>query len=140
MEKDLNNFIGSVLDNLMIESPSTAILLTLTIVVAIGFLITRLTRLLHLPDATGYIVAGILIGPSVLNLIPTSIAENFDFISDIALGFIAFGVGKYVLFEKDSSNIEYLIALTNLYITEKKYFKARAKLKEFFENFERCSI
>ena len=38
-----------------------------------------------------------------------------------------------LLFEKDSSNIEYLIALTNLYITDKKYFKARAKLKEFFE-------
>jgi len=108
----LNNLLGSVLDNLMIESPSTAILLTLTIVVAIGFLMTRLTRLLHLPDATGYIIAGILIGPSVLNLIPTGIAENFDFISDIALGFIAFGVGKYVIFEKDSKDRTRILVIT----------------------------
>lgn len=108
----MNSFLASVLDNLMIESPSTAILLTLTIVVAIGFLITRITRLFHLPDATGYIIAGILIGPSVLNLIPTSIAENFDFISDIALGFIAFGVGKYVIFEKDSKDRTRILVIT----------------------------
>ena len=108
----MNNLLGSILDNLMIESPSSAILLTLTIVVAIGFLITRLTRLLHLPDATGYIIAGILIGPSVFDVIPTSIASNFDFISDIALGFIAFGVGKYVIFEKDSKDRTRIFVIT----------------------------
>ena len=108
----MNNLLGSFIDNLMIESPSTAILLTLTIVVAIGFFMTRITRLLHLPDATGYIIAGILIGPSVLNLIPTGIAENLDFISDIALGFIAFGVGKYVIFEKDSKDRTRILVIT----------------------------
>ena len=38
-----------------------------------------------------------------------------------------------LLLEKNPNNTEYLIALTNLYITEKKYFKARAILKDYFK-------
>lgn len=50
------------------------------------------------------------------------------------LGQIKLAENEYkFLLEKNPDNSEYLIALTNLYITEKKYFKARAKLREFFE-------
>lgn len=44
---------------------------------------------------TGYIISGVLIGPYVLNLIPEVIIERMDFVTDAALAFIAFGVGKY---------------------------------------------
>ena len=43
----------------------------------------------------GYIISGVLIGPYVLNLIPEIIVERMDFVTDAALAFIAFGVGKY---------------------------------------------
>lgn len=56
---------------------------------------TRLTKLLKLPKVTGYIVAGIIIGPDVLHLIPKEISYNFSFISDVALSFIAFDVGQF---------------------------------------------
>lgn len=38
------------------------------------------------------------------------------------------------LIAQDSNNQEYIIALTNLYISEKKNLKARAVLKEYFKN------
>ena len=75
------------------------ILLALAIILCAGFLVTRLTKLLHLPNVSGYILAGILIGPHLLNIIPETVAEGMDFVADIALAFIAFGVGKF--FKKD---------------------------------------
>ncbi len=75
---------------------STAqVLLSLSLILFAGFLVTRITKRLHLPNVTGYIVAGILIGPSVLGLVPRELVGNMGFFSDIVLGFIAFGVGEY---------------------------------------------
>ncbi len=71
------------------------ILLALAVILCAGFLVTRLTKLLHLPNVSGYIIAGILIGPHLLNVIPAEIADAMNFVADIALAFIAFGVGKF---------------------------------------------
>ena len=71
------------------------ILLALAVILCAGFLVTRLTKLLHLPNVSGYIIAGILIGPHLLNVIPAEIADGMNFVADIALAFIAFGVGKF---------------------------------------------
>src|SRR5690554_6626535 len=65
-----------------------------------GFLLTRLTKMAKLPNVTGYILAGVLIGPSVLNIIPKQIVSNMSFVSDIALTFIAFSVGRFFKKEK----------------------------------------
>ena len=80
-------------------SLETKILLSLAIILLVGFLITRITKLLKLPNVTAYIIAGVLIGPTVFNIIPTDIVNRMGFVSDIALAFIAFGVGKF--FKKD---------------------------------------
>ena len=72
-----------------------SILLALAIILCAGFLVTRLTKLARLPNVSGYILAGILIGPHLLNLIPQEIADGMGFVADIALAFIAFGVGKF---------------------------------------------
>lgn len=73
----------------------TQILLSLFIILSVSFLMTRITKLLKLPNVTAYIIVGVLIGPALLNLIPINIIDNMGFISDIALAFIAFGVGKF---------------------------------------------
>lgn len=78
----------------------TAILLSLAIILLAGFLMTRITKLLKLPNVSGYIIAGIIIGPHLLNLIPLKIINGMSFFSDIALSFIAFGVGRF--FKKDT--------------------------------------
>ena len=76
-------------------SAETRILLALSIILFAGFIMTRLTNTLNLPKVSGYILAGILIGPWGLNMIPVDMIENMGFISDLALAFIAFGVGKF---------------------------------------------
>ena len=81
-------------------SSGTAILLTLAVILLSGFLVTRLTKLLKLPNVSGYIIAGILIGPHLLNLVPQNILDGMGFVSDIALAFIAFGIGRF--FKKET--------------------------------------
>ncbi|MEG2015399.1 MAG: cation:proton antiporter, partial [Clostridia bacterium] len=75
-------------------------LLIIAIAMLVGLLSTRLMKLLHLPNVTGYLIVGLLIGP-VLNLITggkfTIVDEKFlkdsSIITDVALGFIAFSIG-----------------------------------------------
>lgn len=76
-------------------SDETEVLLVLSVILLAGFLLTRLTNRLKLPRVSGYILTGILIGPSCLNLIPGNIISHMGFLSDMALAFIAFGVGKF---------------------------------------------
>ncbi len=76
-------------------SEGTEILMILSIILFAGFIMTRLTNTLNLPKVSGYILAGILIGPCCLDYIPEDIIGHMGFISDLALAFIAFGVGKF---------------------------------------------
>lgn len=73
----------------------TEVLLTLSIILFSGFIMTRMTNTLNMPKVSGYIMAGILIGPFGLNFIPKDMIGGMSFVSDLALAFIAFGVGKF---------------------------------------------
>lgn len=63
------------------------------IAIAAGLLMTRLAKLVKLPNVTAYLVAGLIIGPFCLNIIPTEVVEGFNIITSVALGFIAFSIG-----------------------------------------------
>ncbi|MDO4323525.1 MAG: cation:proton antiporter [Lachnospiraceae bacterium] len=71
------------------------ILIILSIILFSGFIATRVTNRLALPKVSGYILAGILIGPYGLGLISAELVRSMSFISDLALAFIAFGVGRF---------------------------------------------
>lgn len=58
-----------------------------------GILVGRLGKQVKLPNVTGYLVAGLLLGPSFLNIIPMNFVNDFELVSDMALAFIAFSVG-----------------------------------------------
>ncbi|MGM9652416.1 MAG: cation:proton antiporter [Eubacteriales bacterium] len=72
-----------------------AALLSLALILFSGFLLTRLTKRVKLPNVTGYILAGVLIGPCGLGLISSDTVHAMSFVSDVALSFIAFGVGRF---------------------------------------------
>lgn len=84
------------------DNSSTILLLTL--ILGSGFLMTRITKLGRLPHVTGYLLAGILIGPSVLKLVSLETVQNLDVVTDIALAIIAFSVGKFFKLSKLRSN------------------------------------
>ena len=67
--------------------------LYLAIAMAAGLVFNRLAKLAHLPNVTGYLVAGLLIGPCVLNILPAGALEQMNVITGAALGFIAFSIG-----------------------------------------------
>ncbi|HOC80436.1 MAG TPA: cation:proton antiporter [Bacilli bacterium] len=69
------------------------ITLILGLAMAAGLLSTRLMKLLNLPNVTGYLVIGLLLGPFVGHLFSEQAIADFSILSDIALGFIAFSIG-----------------------------------------------
>ena len=81
-------------------------LLSLSIALLAGLLLSRVAKLLNLPAVTAYLVAGILVGPFVLGAlnipgVPTLgfsasdiSGQKYSLLSNVALGFIAFAIGN----------------------------------------------
>ncbi len=70
---------------------------TTGIVLFTGFLFGHLASRVGLPRVTGYIVAGILLNPGLLGLIPSTFPQHTELITDISLSFITFSVGATLL-------------------------------------------
>ncbi len=87
--------MASLHETLMNLPQVPTIIISVALMLFSGFFLTRITKLLRLPNVTAYIVAGLLIGPYCLNLVPQSIIDGTDFLSDIALAFIAFSTGEF---------------------------------------------
>jgi len=69
------------------------LILALGIIVIAGFLGSLAAGKLKFPRVTGYIIIGVLLSPSLLNIIDAETVGNLDIITDIALGFIAYLIG-----------------------------------------------
>jgi len=78
------------------------ILLSISCALMAGLLMSRVVKPLGLPAVTGYLIAGVIIGPYCLGLLgieglgflSMEYVEKFGLISDVALGFIAFSIGN----------------------------------------------
>ena len=78
------------------------LLLTLSLSLIAGLLLSRLAKLVQLPAVTAYLVAGVLIGPFCLGQLGINglgfaseeWVNNFSILCDVALGFIAFSIGN----------------------------------------------
>ncbi len=77
-------------------------LLSLSIALFAGLMLSRLAKLAKLPAVTAYLVAGILVGPYLLGklgvpglgFISMQDINTYSIITDVALGFIAFSIGN----------------------------------------------
>lgn len=69
------------------------VVLTIAIALTLGLLSTRLMKVIGLPNVTGYLVVGLIIGPYMLGIIDKPSLESMSIISSLALGFIAFSIG-----------------------------------------------
>ena len=59
-----------------------------------GLIGARIINKLKLPSVTAYLLLGILIGPSLGNLVSSDLLSASGFISNIVLGLIAFNIGQ----------------------------------------------
>lgn len=87
--------ILSFQDYLNEMTPVVRIIISVGLMLFVGFALTRVTKLVKLPNVTAYILAGILLGPYCFKMIPESVISGMDFIADIALAFIAFSTGEF---------------------------------------------
>lgn len=72
----------------------------LAVILIFGLLMGKVVSYLKLPRVTGYLIAGVLIGPFVLKLVPHEAIESLTIISEAALGFIAYNIGSSLNYNK----------------------------------------
>ena len=113
---DGNSLIERLLDALSITGEgiriASGIVISLGIILILGFLMTRLTKLLKLPSVIAYLLVGILIGPSIINLIPGEFISRTSFVSDVALVFVAFTAGEFFKFNVIKKSLGKSIVIT----------------------------
>ena len=79
-----------------------SILLSVSIAMLAGLLMTRVIKPLKLPAVTAYLIAGVLIGPYCLGALhipgvgftSSEAVSKLALVSEVALGFIAFSIGN----------------------------------------------
>lgn len=91
---------------------ATSTMISISLMLLGGFLMTRLTKKLKMPNVTAYIAAGILLGPYCLDFIPGNIISGMGFLADIALAFVAFGTGQFISFESLKKNGPKVVVIT----------------------------
>ena len=70
------------------------------IILVTGYYLGRLSGLLKLPEITGYILAGLLVGKSFLHIVPHEVEASLGVFTHIALGLIAMTIGGEFSFSK----------------------------------------
>lgn len=74
-------------------TPHGSATLFLGAILLASYLAGRAARVVSLPQITGYLVIGILLGPYVLGVIPRGVLEDFRFVNGVALALIALSAG-----------------------------------------------
>lgn len=77
-------------------------LLSVSVALLAGLLMTRVIKPLKLPDVTAYLIAGVVVGPYCLGALgieglgftSAEAVSQLSLISEVALGFIAFSIGN----------------------------------------------
>ncbi|HHN94180.1 MAG TPA: hypothetical protein ENK17_05375, partial [Anaerolineae bacterium] len=74
---------------------------TLTIIgliITTAYLGSKFVQRFGIPQVVGFILVGVLLGSSFLNIVPLSLVHELGFISEIALGLIGFDMGSHLHF------------------------------------------
>lgn len=65
----------------------------ISVLLLIGYLGGRLAKLCKMPSVTGYVIAGLLVGPSVFNILPRHLGIELESVKVLGLGMIALIIG-----------------------------------------------
>jgi len=87
-------------------------LLLVGLTVILGYYFGKNMKFLKLPSIIGFMIFGVVLGPSLLNLLSTPMQQNLSFITNIALGFVALSIGmelKFSTLKRLGSGMVYVI-------------------------------
>ncbi|MFW5712477.1 MAG: cation:proton antiporter [Spirochaetota bacterium] len=68
-------------------------LLAVGIMTIAGLYLGKITKYIKLPSIIGFMLVGVLLGPSLFNLINEGMQSDLSFITEVALGFVAISIG-----------------------------------------------
>lgn len=91
--------------------------LYLALIMLVGLAGGKIANKLSLPSLTGYIIGGMLLGPSLLNIVTTDIYNSFSIISSFAIGMITLSVGLELhrdVIKKDGKKLSKLSLINTL--------------------------
>jgi Kef-type K+ transport system membrane component KefB/nucleotide-binding universal stress UspA family protein len=89
------------------------LILALSLLLALGFGAAQAAKKLHLPSVTGYILAGVLIGPIGLDLIPhTMLGTQLRVFTSMALLLVAFSIGERFDLEQLRTSAQALVRIS----------------------------
>ncbi|MFN2220738.1 MAG: cation:proton antiporter, partial [Anaerolineae bacterium] len=74
------------------------ILAVIGVIIAVSFLGSKAFQRIGIPQVVGFILIGVVLGPSLLNLVPLELSDQLVVISEIALGLIGYDIGSHLLF------------------------------------------
>lgn len=113
------SLIEKIVSKLGIESQTAVVIISIATILILGFLMTRITKKLKLPNVTAYIIIGILLVPiwkiipaHISGIIPDKVIGGMDFLSDIALAFIAFSAGEFLKLNELKKSGKNIIIIT----------------------------
>ena len=67
--------------------------------VVLGYLVGKLASKFKLPEVVGYIIGGLVLGPSLINLLSLEVLDRMGLVSDLALALVAFTIGTELTFK-----------------------------------------
>ncbi len=72
------------------------ILTRIGMIITLAYLGSKLVQRIGIPQVVGFIMVGVVLGTSVLNIVPLALVHELNFISEIALGLIGFDMGSHL--------------------------------------------
>jgi len=72
----------------------------LGIAIIVGFLIGKFIEFIKIPSVAGYIIAGLILGQSFINILDKNFIEQANAVSEVALAIIAFSIGGELVFSE----------------------------------------
>lgn len=72
---------------------TVTLLLSLAALLALGLIMTRICNLVHLPNVTAYLLAGLILSPYTFGIVNEELISSLSLLSELSLGFIAFSIG-----------------------------------------------
>lgn len=86
----------------------------LSITLLAGFVFGKLAELAKVPEITGYIIAGVFLGPSILNVLNVEALTSFDVITNFVLGIIAYQIGTELWMPKVRKSGKSIVTITSV--------------------------
>jgi len=105
--------------SLFYENFTTNIIFNIALLLSLGIIGGKIAHQLKLPKVTGYIIIGMIFGPTGLNFLTEEALYSFKIFKILALGFIGFNIGMELNFIslKKVGKHALLIALVQAFLT-----------------------